>query len=54
MTFTGQDTSAAGPGLRIRLTYTPQADGSIREKCETSEDGQLWRTHHNEKYTKTK
>ncbi len=52
MRFTGREVSPAGPGAYIRLTYTAQADGSVLETDEVSDDGRTWRTHHEAQYVK--
>ncbi len=47
MVFTGTDNSPVGPGVLLRLTFTPQGDSKVLEKAEVSEDGgATWRTHH--------
>lgn len=52
MRFTGRQRSAAGEGAHVRLTLTPQDDGSVTETAEVSEDGAAWRTHHESRYVK--
>ena len=49
--FEGRDSSIGGLGPRVRLTFTPSADG-VTEKAEVSDDGTTWRVHHEEKYAK--
>lgn len=50
--FTGRLLSPAGAGVHLRLTFSPQSDGSINESVEVSEDGAAWRTHHEAVYRK--
>lgn len=52
--FEGCETSAAGTGTRVRITYTPQADGRVIERVEVTDDGQTWRTHHEDTHTPRK
>ncbi len=53
MAFTGRQATAAGPGVHLRLTYTPGENGTVRERAEVSEDGVAWRTHHEETLVRT-
>jgi len=53
MVFTGHDISPVGPGVHLRLTFTPQSDSKVLEKAEVSEDGgATWRTHHESAFVK--
>lgn len=44
MVMTGVAPSAAGAVQQQRITWTPRADGSVRQHWETSDDGRTWST----------
>lgn len=52
MRFEGGDQSPVGPSFWLRLTFTPQTDGSVVEKVESSLDGSAWHLHHEERLTR--
>jgi hypothetical protein len=44
MVMTGVAPSASGAAQQQRITWTPRADGSVRQHWETSDDGRSWTT----------
>ena len=42
MVLTGVQPDSAGSPVRQRITWTPRADGSVRQLWETSADGRSW------------
>lgn len=50
--FVGRQVSAVGPGVHIRLTFSPNENGAVRQTAETSDDGSAWRPHHDDVFTK--
>jgi tetratricopeptide (TPR) repeat protein len=44
--FRGRGEDVGGPGVEIRVTFAPGADGTLVEHAEVSQDGESWRVHH--------
>lgn len=51
--FEGRESSAAGPGLHLRITLTPQGADTVVERVEVSEDGARWQMQRETTYSRT-
>jgi hypothetical protein len=52
MVLEGQTTAEGGKATRHRITWTPAADGSVRQLWESSEAGATWKVVFAGRYTK--
>jgi hypothetical protein len=52
MVLEGQDTAADGKVTRHRITWTPNADGSVRQHWESTDAGGRWTTAFDGRYTR--
>jgi hypothetical protein len=52
MVLEGQTVGADGKVTRHRITWTPDADGSVRQHWETQDDAGQWSTAFDGRYTR--
>jgi hypothetical protein len=52
MILSGRLTNPAGESRPFRGTWTPNADGSVRQRFEISEDGRTWSTWFDGRYVR--
>jgi len=52
MRFEGESHVASGRRVYRRLTFTPLADGSVRQRSEASPDGKTWKVNYDYTYVR--
>ena len=54
MRFAGESHVGSGRRVYRRLTFTPLADGSVRQRSEASPDGKTWKVNYDYTYVRRK
>ncbi|HWC64680.1 MAG TPA: hypothetical protein VG777_01255 [Thermoanaerobaculia bacterium] len=52
MRFEGESHTASGERVYRRLTFTPLAEGSVRQRSEASLDGKTWKVNYDYRYVR--